>query len=200
MGVRGGPIGGSFFPAGAALADDLLLAGLAEGDAQLSVAFVRRFQRKVFGVAVAVLGDASLAEDVAQQAFERAWRHAALFDPRRGTVGGWLAGITHNLAVDVVRSRRPAPIDPGDIEALLGAVTRTPEGVALASESAAEVRAAIRELPVEQARALVLSAYRGLTAREVAEVEGIPLGTAKTRIRTAMLRLHAALEPGRNGS
>ena len=65
---------------------------------------------------------------------------------------------------------------------------------AIEAESADELRAAIRALPVEQGRALVLAAFRGMTAREVAESEGIPLGTAKTRIRAAMLRLAAALE------
>lgn len=189
MGIRRQPVD--------EITDDLLLSGLGAGDPTLSVAFVRRFQRTVFGVAVGVIGDPRLAEDVAQQAFERAWRHAPLYDPRRGTVGAWLAGIAHNLAVDAVRSRRPSPVDPADLEALLAAVTRTPEGDALAAESAAELRHALACLPAEQARALVLAAFRGMTAREVAATEGIPLGTAKTRIRSAMLRLHAVIAPGR---
>ena len=174
------------------MSDDLLLAGLTAGDAELSVAFVRRFQGPVFGVALTVLGDPTLAEDVAQQAFERAWRHAALFDPRRGAVGAWLTAITHNLAVDAARTRRAIPVDPLELEDVL--TGETPEHSAIAAESADELRAAIRALPVEQGRALVLAAFRGMTAREVAENEGIPLGTAKTRIRAAMLRLAAALE------
>ncbi|MEU7812908.1 sigma-70 family RNA polymerase sigma factor [Pseudonocardia sp. NPDC049154] len=180
--------------------DDLLLAGLASGDAELSVAFVRRFQSRVFGVAMAVLGDPRQAEDVAQQAFERAWRHAAVFDPRRGSVTTWLTAITHHLAIDAVRARRAAPVDPMALEEVLGAGPDGPERATLAAESAAELRAAIRGLPAEQGRALVLAAFRGLTAREVAESEGIPVGTAKTRIRTAMLRLAAVLEPKRGPS
>ncbi|MFC5952707.1 RNA polymerase sigma factor [Pseudonocardia lutea] len=187
MAWRAGPVDG--FP------DDLLLAGLAAGDTELSVAFVRRFQSRVFGAAMAVLGDPRQAEDVAQQAFERAWRHAAVFDPRRGSVTTWLTAITHHLAVDAVRARRAAPVDPLDLEEVLGAAPDGPERATLAAESAAELRAAIRALPAEQGRALVLAAFRGLTAREVAESEGIPVGTAKTRIRTAMLRLATALEP-----
>lgn len=178
------------------VSDDALLAGFATGDVAMSVAFVRRFQSRVFGVAITVLGDAALAEDVAQQAFEQAWRHAALFDPRRGTVGAWLAGITHNLAVDTVRARRAEPIDPAELDALLTAVTATPERAALAAESAAELRAAIATLPAGQARALLLAAFRGLTAREIALAENIPLGTAKTRIRAALLRLQRVLQPG----
>ncbi len=177
------------------LPDDLMLAGLGAGDAELSVAFVRRFQSRVFGVAMAVLGDPAAAEDVAQQAFERAWRHAALFDARRGGVGTWLSAITHNLAVDAARTRRPVPVDPLELRDLVAG--DSPESAAVASESAEELRAAIRALPPEQARALVLAAYRGLTAREVAEREGIPLGTAKTRIRSAMLRLADRFEAGR---
>jgi RNA polymerase sigma-70 factor (ECF subfamily) len=174
--------------------DDLLLAGLAAGDADLSAAFVRRFQQRVFGVALAVLGDVRQAEDVAQQAFERAWRHAAVFDPRRGSVGAWLATITHNLAVDAVRARRTEPVDPVDLEALLGADHGSPEHDALREESAAELRAALRTLPAEQTRAVVLAAFRGMTAREIAAAEQIPVGTAKSRIRIAMHRLAVALD------
>jgi DNA-directed RNA polymerase specialized sigma24 family protein len=68
------------------LPDETLLAGLGAGDAELSVAFVRRFQGLVFGVALNVLRDRNVAEDVAQQAFERAWKHAQMFDGRQGTV------------------------------------------------------------------------------------------------------------------
>jgi RNA polymerase sigma-70 factor (ECF subfamily) len=178
------------------MSDDLLLAGLAVGDAELSVAFVRRFQGRVFGVALAVLGDPGLAEDVGQQAFERAWRHAALFDARRGAVTTWLTAITHNLAVDAARTQRAVPVDPLELADVVA--VSTPEGAAVEAESADEVRAAIRALPADQGRALVLAAFRGLTAREIAESEGIPLGTAKTRIRSAMLRLAALLETGRN--
>lgn len=178
--------------------DHLLLDGMAAGDEHMAAAFVRRFQRTVFGVALAVIGDdGRLAEDVAQQAFERAWRHAALYDPRRGTVGAWLARITHNLAVDTVRGRRTAPMDPVDIEALMGWITWTPERAALAAESAAELHAAINALPLIQRRALTLAAFRGMTAREIADVEHIPLGTAKTRIRAGLLRLNRALNAAR---
>jgi RNA polymerase sigma-70 factor (ECF subfamily) len=189
MWIRGRPV--------ERLGDDLLLAGLGAGDAEVSLAFVRRFQRTVFGVALGLVGEPRLAEDVAQLAFERAWRHAQLYDARRGTVGAWLTGITHNLAVDALRARRPIPLDPADLDDLLVALTSTPEGAAIAAESAAELRAAISALPPTQARALVMAAFRGMTAREIAAAERIPLGTAKSRIRSAMLRLNAALGPGR---
>jgi RNA polymerase sigma factor (sigma-70 family) len=168
------------------VSDDLLLTGLAAGDPRSSVAFVRRFQGAVFGIAVAVVGDGRLAEDVAQQAFERAWRHAALYDPRRGSVRAWLGTITHNLAVDAVRARPPTPMDPRSLDPLVDAVTTTPERAALVGESWAMLRSAIRALPPAQARALVMAALRGMTAVQVAAAEGIPVGTAKSRIRAAL--------------
>jgi DNA-directed RNA polymerase specialized sigma24 family protein len=103
------------------LPDETLLAGLGAGDAGLSVAFVRRFQRLISGVAVTVVRDPGTAEDIAQQAFEQAWRHAQVYDSRRGSVRAWLTTIAHNLAVDVLRSRTSAPVDPDDIPALRAA-------------------------------------------------------------------------------
>lgn len=175
------------------LTDEALLAGLGAGDDELTAAFVHRFQAKVYGVALAVLGDGTAAEDVAQQAFERAWRHGHAYDPRRGTVGTWLAAITRNLAIDAVRVRRPAPVDAAALLDRMEAAPATTEGAVLAGEAAGELRAALRTLPPDQARAVVLAGIAGLSAAEVADHEGIPLGTAKTRIRTALQRLRRAL-------
>src|SRR5690349_2083588 len=83
--------------------DEALVAGLALGDADAALAFVRRFQRRVYGCALAIVGDRGRAEDVAQEAFVRAWKHAAIFDPRRASVATWLLTITRNLAIDAVR-------------------------------------------------------------------------------------------------
>jgi len=178
------------------LPDEVLLAGLGAGNADLSIAFVRRFQQLVFGVAVTVIGDRGVAEDVAQQAFERAWRHALVYDSRRGTVRGWLTTIAHNLAIDVIRARSATPVDPADLSAVLTAVTdETPERSAVASESAAGLRRALGRLPGEQARAVAMAGIYGMTAREVADSEGIPLGTAKTRIRYGMQKLRAVYLP-----
>lgn len=175
------------------LPDETLLAGLGQGDEEVTVAFVRRFQRRVFGVALSVLGDTRLAEDVAQQAFERAWRNAHAYDPRRASVGTWLTTIARNLAIDAARVRRAVPVDPDELLLRVTADRDGPEHSAVTDESAAELRAALRLLPVEQARAVVLAGIVGLSASQVAETEGIPVGTAKTRIRTAMQRLRAAL-------
>src|SRR5580658_1407081 len=113
---------GTMGASGERLSDEVLLAGLGAGDAELAVAFVRRFQRIVFGVALAVTGDPATAEDVAQHAFERAWRHAPVYDSRRGAVRSWLTSITHNLAIDVVRARSALPMDPDDLPVVLAAM------------------------------------------------------------------------------
>jgi RNA polymerase sigma factor (sigma-70 family) len=176
------------------VSDDALLAGLATGDPEAASAFVRRFQRRVFGLAMTIVGEPRAAEDVAQEAFLRAWRHAGAYDPRRGTVITWLLTITRNLAIDSVRVRRPVALDP---EAILGldleGRERLPEELAALRDDADRLSAAMGRLPPEQRRALVLSGLLGFTAREVSEAEDIPLGTAKTRIRTGLLRLRAAL-------
>jgi RNA polymerase sigma-70 factor (ECF subfamily) len=177
---------------GERLADEALLAGLGAGDAELAVAFVRRFQRIVFGVALAVTSDPTTAEDIAQQAFEQAWRHASVYDSRRGSVRTWLTTITHNLAVDFVRARSALPMAPDDLPVLLAAMTDSPERVAVAHDNAEGLRHALADLPGPQARAVAMSGIYGMTARQVAENEGIPLGTAKTRIRDGMQKLRAA--------
>ncbi|HTX62291.1 MAG TPA: sigma-70 family RNA polymerase sigma factor [Acidimicrobiales bacterium] len=179
------------------LSDEALLAGFAAGDPELATAFVRRFQAKVFGIAVHIVGDARSAEDVAQMAFERAWRHAHVYDPRRGSVGPWLSAITRNLAIDTVRVRSAVTLDPMMLPIeYLGNPDSTsgPERAAVERESAAELRDALRRLAPEQARAVVLTGIAGLSASQVAEREAIPLGTAKTRIRTGLLRLRARLQ------
>jgi RNA polymerase sigma factor (sigma-70 family) len=177
------------------LPDETLLAGLGAGDADLALAFVRRFQRVVYGVALTVTRDPITAEDVAQQAFEQAWRHAQVYDSRRGSVRAWMSTIAHNLAVDVIRARTSAPVDPAELPALLTAVTDTPERLAVANDSAAGLRRALAQLPATQARAVAMAGIYGMTARQVADTEGVPLGTAKTRIRDGMLKLRAAILP-----
>ena len=177
------------------LPDETLLAGLGAGDADLALAFVRRFQRIVFGVAVSVIGNPAAAEDVAQQTFEQAWRHAQVYDSRRGSVRTWLTTIAHNLAVDVLRARTSAPVDPDELPALLTAVTETPERVAVAHDRAAGLRRELGRLPAPQARAVAMSGIYGMTARQVADAEGVPLGTAKTRIRDGLQKLRTAYLP-----
>lgn len=194
-GIRSGMRERSLHPAG--LSDEALLQGMGLGDRAAAAAFVRRFQSRVYGLALSVLHDPSLAEDVAQEALIKAWRHAGAYDPRRGSVATWLLTVTRNLAIDALRFDRARPAEPSSL-AVFDAPSEDPgpADTALRDDAARDVREAVARLPVEQRRALVLSAFFGRTAQEVAELEGIPLGTAKTRIRSGMLKLRGLLDQG----
>jgi RNA polymerase sigma-70 factor (ECF subfamily) len=176
----------------AVLSDEALLAGMAVGDERAGVAFVRRYQRRVYGLAFSIVGDAVLAQDVAQEAFLRVWKHALVFDRRRASVATWALTITRNLAVDALRVRRPVPTDPGDF-VLMGIADRRPgpEEHAGSQDARERIGAALALLPPEQSRALVLATVYGYTAAEVSRVEAVPLGTAKTRIRRGLQKLRA---------
>ena len=175
------------------LSSEALLAGLASGDAEATTAFVRRFQRRVFGLALTILHDPGAAEEVAQETFVRAWRHGATFDARRGEVGTWLLTIARNLAIDALRMRRTEPVDP---QLLLTDEVHPDDPVdeqVAREQEARRVLLATRRLPPEQQRALLLAAFQGRSAREISETEGIPIGTAKTRIRRALMKVRDEL-------
>lgn len=176
-------------------ADDALLAAMAAGDADAAVVFVRRFQVRVFGVANAVLGDRDRADDVAQEAFVHTWRHGDSFDPRRGSVISWLLAITRNLAIDHLRAQRLRPVD--HLESVIVQVAARdpdPASAAALDDERRRVVGALREVPHEQRRALLLAALGGRTAQEIGVIEDIPLGTAKTRIRTGLRRVREVLD------
>src|SRR3954447_13823284 len=101
------------------LSDEALLAGLAAGQPEAATAFIRRFQARVYGLVITIVRDEGTAEDVAQEAFTRAWRHAGSYDARKGRVSTWLLSIARNLAIDVVRMKRAEPRDPEFVAARL---------------------------------------------------------------------------------
>jgi RNA polymerase sigma-70 factor (ECF subfamily) len=174
--------------------DETLLAGLAADDPLAAAAFVRRFQGRVYGLALTIVRDPGRAEDVAQEAFTRAWRRAETYDPRRGRVVTWLLAIARNAAIDAVRMSRAEPVDPDVLSSLVEMEIARGGRDDPAVAEGERLREAMAALPLEQRRAIVLAAYLGRTAHEIGELEGVPLGTAKTRIRTAMRRLRGALE------
>ena len=172
--------------------DEALLAGMGAGDAAAAVEFVRRFERRVFGLTLAILRDRGAAEEAAQEAFVRAWRHASSFDPRRGRVAAWMLTIARNAALNMLPSRAIEPVDP---DALVGLVRSRSEGASEADEDGS-LREAVRRLPEGQRRVLVLAAFYGYTARELSDMDGVPLGTVKSRIRTGLLKLRSDLGVG----
>lgn len=172
-----------------------MLAGLASADPDMAAAFIRRFQGRVYGLAYQILGDREAATEVAQDAFVRAWRHAAAFDPRRGSVATWLLTITRNLAIDAARVRRDVPVDPVVFISLrLREYDPEPGEDVTTERELVRLRRAVAEVPEEQRRCLLLAVFKGLTAREISELDGVPLGTVKTRIRAALRKLRASLE------
>jgi len=173
-----------------ALSDEMLLAALGSGNSEAAAAFVRRFQSRVYGLAVTMLRDPGIAEEAAQETFVRAWRHAATYDARRGRVATWLLTIARNVAIDRVRMRAPTPVDPEVIASQLD-LAESDAPVDLPERD--RLRRAVAALPDDQRRALVLAMYAGRTAKEISELDGVPLGTVKTRIRTAMLKLRETL-------
>ena len=176
------------------LPDDALLAAVALDERDAAAVFVRRFQRRVYGLAITIVGDAALADDIAQLAFERAWRHAGSFDARRATVSTWLLTITRNLAIDAMRVRRAVPTDPSVVGDLLPPATGAdPLHAAVAADQLGRLGVELAALPDEQRRAVLLATLAGRTAHEIADIEAIPLGTAKTRVRTGLRRLRAAV-------
>jgi RNA polymerase sigma factor (sigma-70 family) len=177
-------------------ADAALVAGLAVGDPSAATAFVRRFQGNVYGMALSVTRDRALAEDVAQEAFLRAWKSAATYDPGRAAVTTWLLTITRNAAIDAVRARRTTPTSPQLLEDVLQETFAgsDPAEAAVHRLDSARALQHLAALHPSQARAVVLAVVGGCTAVEVSEHENIPLGTAKTRIRTGLMRLRTAMQ------
>jgi RNA polymerase sigma-70 factor (ECF subfamily) len=184
----------------ARLDDAALLSAVGVGDERAATVFVHRHQAAVHGVAVAMCGDSRLAEDVAQSTFERAWRHAGSFDPRLGSVRTWLLTICRRLAIDALRLRRSRPIDPASLDALLPPSSAAdPTHAAVVGDEMVQVRAALSQLPEPQRRALVLAAMGGHTAAEIAVIEGVPLGTVKTRLRSGLRRVRDLLDASAGG-
>ncbi len=155
---------------------------------------------QVYGIALRVLRDPSLAEDAAQEALLEVWSTAPRFDARRGTARGWILTIAHRRAVDRVRreeshanraradfATRPT-VDPSDDGP--AKVIDTLQG----EWEAARIRRALAGLSALQREALSLAYWRGLTHREVAAELGIPLGTAKARLRDGILHMRDLLE------
>jgi len=184
-------------PPSAVPPDAALLSGVQAGDEDALASLYDRYGGLVFTLALRVVGDRDLAQEVLQDTFLRCWRGSATYRPERGGVAGWLMGIARNRAIDLLRSGQhqsrlreqqplPAPYeeghprsaDPTELVAL-----RHTMSIALASLSSA------------QRQAVELAYYGGLTQAEIALSLGQPLGTVKTRIRDAMARLRSALQP-----
>ena len=175
-----------------------LVAMLAAGDAATLSVVYDRFGSRAYGLALRILADPSLAQDAVQDAFLSVWRRRAAYRPDRGRFAAWLLAIVHHRAVDLVRRRRmDVPTDDVNTASL-----RSPDAAveALARIEASNVRDALTLLPVHQRQALLLAYFGGLTQVELAAVIGVPLGTAKSRVRLGLLALRQAFKQSESGS
>jgi RNA polymerase sigma-70 factor (ECF subfamily) len=137
-----------------------------------------------------LLQDTTFVEDVTQEAFLRAWQRSATYDSARGSVNAWLLTITRNLAIDELRRRRLDVVNPETLVAEPNP-TGDPSDAAVVFARIADVAQALTDLPTKDRRAVLLATYCGLTAREISLREGVPVGTAKTRIRRGLTHLKA---------
>jgi RNA polymerase sigma-70 factor (ECF subfamily) len=178
--------------------DTALMRAFAGRDPGAAEALYARFASRIYGLGIVMLGNDAAAQDLVQDTFVKLWRSADRFDAARGKLDTWVLLVARSLAIDGLRRRvleartldaagpvREASVDPG------------PEEVAETTDLAGRARRAMAALSPGQRAALELAYFGGKTSAEVAELEGIPLGTAKTRIRTALLKLREALEEQR---
>jgi RNA polymerase sigma-70 factor (ECF subfamily) len=181
-------------PAGEPAADDVLLRQIRRGDEAALATLYDRYAGFVFAVALRIVGDRDLAEEILQDTFLRCWHGIETYQPERGRVAGWLAGIARHRAIDLLRGRQhQARLRERDT--LSEAAQRpAPETTDLMLLREA-VNAALAELTTGERHVLELAYYGGLTQTEIARQVGQPLGTVKTRTRAALDRLRTTLRP-----
>jgi RNA polymerase sigma factor (sigma-70 family) len=173
------------------VSDEALLAGYATGDPDAATVFVRRFQTRMIGLALVITRDRVDAEEVAQDAFVRAWRYAASYDARRGSVKSWLLGIVRNVALDRVRlaSNRHEQLFRELPSTFWTDVHPDTADTIGERDAVARIVASLQVLPVEQRETLLAVTLYGLSGREASEALNVPLGTVKTRIRLGLRKV-----------
>jgi RNA polymerase sigma-70 factor (ECF subfamily) len=182
----------------AAQEDQALLARVASGDSGALATLYDRYARVVYGVALRILGEAELAEDVVQETFWRVWRRAGTFQSGRGKVAAWIFGIAHNLSVDELRRQRsrPRPVYDTDETPVLREREDSRMDVvadALENERGRLIGAALQHISADQREAIELAYFGGLSQSEIAERLQSPIGTIKTRIRLGLRKLRDLL-------
>jgi RNA polymerase sigma-70 factor (ECF subfamily) len=166
-----------------------LLEAVAQGNQDAMAAVFDRYSRIVFCIALRVLREPSLAEDVMQEVLLQVWKRPQSFVSQRGNLAAWLSVVARNRAIDVLRKR--SPLDPiGELP------LPDPRDMAQESEQSwliEKVRKVVETLPAEQQGPLELAYFEGLSHTEIAERTGSPLGTVKTRIRAGLTSIRKAM-------
>lgn len=174
-----------------------LIRQMAEGDQSALAALYDGTSRLIYGLALRILGDPAMAEEVTIEVYMQAWRQAVSYDPGRGTPLAWLLTLARSRAIDRLRSRAEARRREILLEAamVIPASTVDPEEASEAAERRRLVQTALTTLTPEQREVIELAYFSGLSHSEIAARFGQPLGTVKTRIRLGMMRLRELLAP-----
>jgi RNA polymerase sigma-70 factor (ECF subfamily) len=170
--------------------DGDLLVRVADRDHEAFELLYQRYVRSVFGLALRRLRDRQRAEDAVQETFTAVWRSAASYRPERGPAAPWLYAVARNAIVDRLRARTEPAADPPDV----ASPEPGPPERAESSFVSWRVHRALEELPEKEREVVELAYWSGLSQSEVAEYLHIPLGTVKTRTRSALARLADVLE------
>jgi RNA polymerase sigma factor (sigma-70 family) len=175
-------------------ADQRLMRSFAARDVGAAEVLYQRFAGRIYGLGLVMLGNEAAAQDLVQDTFVKLWRNADRYDRSRGKLETWVLLMARSLAIDAIRRRvlevrtlesadRPTEADQGP----------GPDERAVTVDLTERARRAMSSLPAEQRAALELAYLGGKTSAEISDLEGIPVGTAKTRIRAALLRLRDLL-------
>ncbi|MET1012278.1 MAG: sigma-70 family RNA polymerase sigma factor [Actinomycetota bacterium] len=175
-------------------ADQRLMRSFAARDVGAADVLYQRFAGRIYGLGLVMLGNEAAAQDLVQDTFVKLWRNADRYDRSRGKLETWVLLMARSLAIDAIRRRvlevrtlesadRPTEVDQGP----------GPDERAVTVDLTDRARRAMSSLPAEQRAALELAYLGGKTSAEISDLEGIPVGTAKTRIRAALLRLRDLL-------
>jgi RNA polymerase sigma-70 factor, ECF subfamily len=170
--------------------DATLLLMVQKGDEAAMASLFDRYSKMVYSVALRVLRDPASAEDVLQEIFMQVWRNPDGLIATRGSLGGWLAVVSRNRSIDTLRRKRPS-------EQVDDMTLASPYNLADEAERNSmmqKARGVIHLLPTEQRKTLEMAFFDGLTHSEIAEMTGDPLGTVKTRIRSALTTLRKAFK------
>jgi RNA polymerase sigma-70 factor (ECF subfamily) len=179
-------------------ADRLLIQAVAEGSSDALGRLYDRHAGTVFALARRIVQAVEDAEEVVQDVFSQVWRDARRYEQQRASVAGWLVMLTRARAIDRLRSRRARPdvgTGPDSTTMPLASGAPSPEDLTLASADVAAVRLALASLPEPQRQLVELAYYQGFSHTELEAHTGTPLGTVKTRLRSAMAVLRGALAP-----
>ena len=187
-------------PTSTRLSDEVLAAQVARGDSAALEALYDRHASTVLGLAVRIVDDRALAEDILQETFWRVWKSADTFQPQRGSFTSWLFRIARNLAIDAYRRRNVRPQAMPDGETGESVLDQTPDpdmdvaNQAQASLEKKQVHGALVSLSSVQRQVIEMAYFYGMTRQEIAEATGEALGTIHTRARLALQKLREELE------